>query len=147
MDFFPLWLQPSTIYIHIPTTVYPLSPSQSLSEPIITHHTSPFFLIGSSIQYYCPLDPTPIQTHVSYLLASFFPKTLKMGQTSDTETLVIHQKMMPGNNPEDFKQHYDHGGSFQLHRLPVSSFTIFQVVLILFWISKSVYYNRTFLFL
>jgi hypothetical protein len=28
-----------------------------------------------------------------------------MGQTSDPETLVIHQKKMtPGNNPEDFKQ-------------------------------------------
>jgi hypothetical protein len=53
--------------------------------------------------------------HVSYLLASFFPKTLKMGQTSDPKTLVIHQKTMPGNNPEDFKQHYDHGGSLQLH--------------------------------
>jgi hypothetical protein len=25
-----------------------------------------------------------------------------MGQTSDPETLVIHQKMTPGNNPEDF---------------------------------------------
>jgi hypothetical protein len=23
--------------------------------------------------------------------------------------------MMPGSNPEDFKQHYDHGGSLQLH--------------------------------
>jgi hypothetical protein len=33
-----------------------------------------------------------------------FPKTLKMGQTSDHETLIIHQKMSPGNNPEDFKQ-------------------------------------------
>jgi hypothetical protein len=46
-----------------------------------------------------------------------FPKTLKMGQTSDPETLVIHQEMTPGNNPEDFKQHYDHGGSLQLHVL------------------------------
>ena len=27
----------------------------------------------------------------------------------------MHQKMKPGNNPEDFKQHYDHGGSLQLH--------------------------------
>jgi hypothetical protein len=26
-----------------------------------------------------------------------------MGQTSDTETSVIHQKMTPGKNPEDFK--------------------------------------------
>jgi hypothetical protein len=34
-----------------------------------------------------------------------FPKTLKTGQTNDPETLVIHQKMTPGNNPEDFKQH------------------------------------------
>jgi hypothetical protein len=28
-----------------------------------------------------------------------------MGQTSDPETLVIHQETTPGNNPEDFKQH------------------------------------------
>jgi hypothetical protein len=27
-----------------------------------------------------------------------------LGQTSDPETLVMHPKMMPGNNPEDFKQ-------------------------------------------
>jgi hypothetical protein len=38
--------------------------------------------------------------------------------TSDPETLVMHQKMTLGNNPEDFKQHYDHGGSLQLHILP-----------------------------
>jgi hypothetical protein len=38
-----------------------------------------------------------------------------MGQTSDPETLVMHQKMTPGNNTEDFKQHYDHDGSLQLH--------------------------------
>ena len=60
----PPWLQPSSMYIYIyiytyPTTNYPLSPSQSLSEPITIHHTSSFFLIGSSIQNY-PLDPTPI---------------------------------------------------------------------------------------
>jgi hypothetical protein len=36
-----------------------------------------------------------------------------MGQTSDLETSVIHQKMTPGNNPEDVKQHYN-GGSLQL---------------------------------
>jgi hypothetical protein len=34
----------------------------------------------------------------------FLPKTLKMGQTSGPETLVIHQKLTPGYNPEDFKQ-------------------------------------------
>jgi hypothetical protein len=51
------------------------------------------------------------------LLASFLSKTLKMGQTSDPETLVIHQKPTPGNNPEDCKQHYDHGGSLQLHNV------------------------------
>jgi hypothetical protein len=34
----------------------------------------------------------------------------------DPETLVIHQKMMLGNNPYDFKQHYDHGGSLQLRK-------------------------------
>jgi hypothetical protein len=38
-----------------------------------------------------------------------------LGQTSDPETLVIHQETTPGNNPEDFKQHYDHGGRLQLH--------------------------------
>jgi hypothetical protein len=27
-----------------------------------------------------------------------------MGQTSDPETLVIHQETTPCNNPEDFKQ-------------------------------------------
>jgi hypothetical protein len=27
--------------------------------------------------------------------------SLKMGQTSDPETLVINQKMTPGNNPEN----------------------------------------------
>jgi hypothetical protein len=40
-----------------------------------------------------------------------------MGQTSDPETLVIHQKLTPGNNPKTFKQHYDHGGSLQLHTM------------------------------
>jgi hypothetical protein len=25
------------------------------------------------------------------------------------------QKLTPGNNPKSFKQHYDHGGSLQLH--------------------------------
>jgi hypothetical protein len=38
-----------------------------------------------------------------------------MGQTSVPETLVIHQKLTPGYNPKTFKQHYDHGGSLQLH--------------------------------
>jgi hypothetical protein len=41
-----------------------------------------------------------------------------MEQTSDPETLVIHQKLTPGNNPKNFKQHYDHGGSLQLHIHP-----------------------------
>jgi hypothetical protein len=47
----------------------------------------------------------------------FFSNTLKMGQTSDALTLVIHQKVTPGNSPEDFKQHYDHGGCLQLRVL------------------------------
>jgi hypothetical protein len=38
-----------------------------------------------------------------------------MGQISAPETLVIHQKLTPGYNPKTFKQHYDHGGSLQLH--------------------------------
>jgi hypothetical protein len=42
--------------------------------------------------------------------------SLKMGQTSDPETLIIHQKVTPGNNPKYFKQHYDHSGSLQLHK-------------------------------
>jgi hypothetical protein len=50
----------------------------------------------------------------------FLPKTLKMGQTSVPETLVIHQKLMPGYNPKTFKQHYDHGGSLQLHTFTIS---------------------------
>jgi hypothetical protein len=56
-------------------------------------------------------------TCLSHLLvsSSSIPKTLKVGQTSDPETLVIHQEMTPSNNPEDFKQHYDRGGSLQLH--------------------------------
>jgi hypothetical protein len=29
---------------------------------------------------------------------------LKMGQTSDTETLVTHQRLTPGYNPKTFKQ-------------------------------------------
>jgi hypothetical protein len=37
-----------------------------------------------------------------------------MGQTSDPETLVIHQKLTPDYNPKTFKQHYEHGGSLQL---------------------------------
>jgi hypothetical protein len=45
---------------------------------------------------------------------AFLPNTLKMGQTSDPETLVIHRKLTPGNNLKTFKQHYDHGGSLQL---------------------------------
>jgi hypothetical protein len=36
---------------------------------------------------------------------------------SDPETLVIHQKLTPGKNPKNFNQHYDHGGSLQLHIL------------------------------
>jgi hypothetical protein len=46
---------------------------------------------------------------------TFLPKTLKIGQTNVPETLVIHQETTPCNNPEDFKQYYDHGGSLQLH--------------------------------
>jgi hypothetical protein len=33
-------------------------------------------------------------------------KTLKMGQTSDPDTLVRHQKLTPGNNPKTFKQQF-----------------------------------------
>jgi hypothetical protein len=32
------------------------------------------------------------------------PKTQKMEQTSSPETLVIHQKLTPGNNTKNFKQ-------------------------------------------
>jgi hypothetical protein len=40
-----------------------------------------------------------------------------MGRTSDPETLVIHQKLMPGNNPKNFNQHYDHGVSLRLQKV------------------------------
>jgi hypothetical protein len=60
------------------------------------------------------------------IFSLFLPKTLKMGQTSDPETLVIHQKLTPGNNPQKFfKQHYDHGGSLQLHKINAFSGVIF----------------------
>jgi hypothetical protein len=48
--------------------------------------------------------------------------TLKVGQTSDPKTLVIHQKMTPGNNPEDVKQHYDQEEAFNCTQLHVSNF-------------------------
>jgi hypothetical protein len=53
------------------------------------------------------LNLKPSRLFISYIhdFICNFPKTLKMGQTSDPETLVMHQKMTPGNNPEDFKQH------------------------------------------
>jgi hypothetical protein len=38
-----------------------------------------------------------------------------MGQTSDPKTLVIHKKLTPGNNTKNFKQHYFHSRSLQLH--------------------------------
>jgi hypothetical protein len=41
-------------------------------------------------------------------------KILKMGQTSDPETLVIHQKVTPGNNPGNFKQHLLSGSKYVL---------------------------------
>jgi hypothetical protein len=53
-------------------------------------------------------------------------KTLKMGQTSYHETLVIHQITTPGNNPQDVKQHYDNGGSLQSHR-PISTFSVYYI--------------------
>jgi hypothetical protein len=49
-----------------------------------------------------------------------------MGQTSDPETLVMHQKLTPGNNPRNFKQHYDHGGSLQLHKYHLVLKKLFQ---------------------
>jgi hypothetical protein len=47
-------------------------------------------------------------SHLHGLVCPIFrvlPKTLKMGQTSVPETLVIHQKFTPGYNPRTFKQH------------------------------------------
>jgi hypothetical protein len=35
----------------------------------------------------------------------FVPSSGSLGQTSDPKTLVIHQKLMPGNNPKNVKQH------------------------------------------
>jgi hypothetical protein len=52
-----------------------------------------------------PIGPYSYINTCSLPPGILFPKTLKMGQTSDPETLVIHQKMTPDNNQEDFKQH------------------------------------------
>jgi hypothetical protein len=82
-------------------------------------HEHPFSALKSSgllpgVGFWCM---TNLRDHL------FVPSCpLKMGQTSDPETLVIHQKMTPGNNPGDFKQHLDHGGSLQLH--PFSDFRV-----------------------
>jgi hypothetical protein len=43
---------------------------------------------------------TTCLSNLQGLRYNFLPKTLKMGQTSDPETLVINQKLTPGNNPK-----------------------------------------------
>jgi hypothetical protein len=48
--------------------------------------------------------PPLVSTLVGFSWHPFLPKTLKMGQTSDPETLVVHQKLTPGYNPKTFKQ-------------------------------------------
>jgi hypothetical protein len=53
-----------------------------------------------------------------------------MGHTSVPEALVIHQRWTPGYNPETFKQHYDHGGSLQLHTKQLLCLTGFTVIFI-----------------
>jgi hypothetical protein len=59
--------------------------------------------------------PLSVATLTPLKQLTVLPKTLKMGETSVPETLVIHQKLTPGYNPRTFKQHYGHGGSLQLH--------------------------------
>jgi hypothetical protein len=38
-----------------------------------------------------------------------------VSNTCEHQRCLKQKKFTPGNNPEDFKQHYDHGGSLQLH--------------------------------
>jgi hypothetical protein len=45
-------------------------------------------------------------TCLSHLQGLEVNETLKIGQTSSTETLVSYQKMTPGKNPKNFLQHY-----------------------------------------
>jgi hypothetical protein len=73
---------------------------------------------GRLVHSILPIGPYSYINSRSLPPGILFPDTLKMGQASDPETLVIHQKVTPGNNPEDFKQNYDHGGSLQLHMNP-----------------------------
>jgi hypothetical protein len=95
-------------YIYTPTTSYPLS------KPITTHHISPLlpdWLVHSILS----IGPHSYINKRSLPPGIILPKTLKMGQTSVPEMLVTHQRLTPGYNPNTFKQHYDHGGSLQLH--------------------------------
>jgi hypothetical protein len=103
------------IYVYI--YPHPFLPIIPLPVPVRTYHNTPHLpLLPDWLSHsILPIGPC------SYINTCFlppgilFPKTLKMEQTSDPRTLVIHQKVTPGNNPEDIKQHYDHGGSLQLH--------------------------------
>jgi hypothetical protein len=113
-------LVPETLYsnektiLNTPTTSYPV--------PVRTYHNTPHLPLSPDwlVHSILPLGPHSYINTCSLppgILFTFLPKTLKMGQTSDPEMLVIHQKLTPGNNPKKFKQHYDHGGSLQSHIL------------------------------
>jgi hypothetical protein len=39
-------------------------------------------------------------------MASFLPKTLKLGQKSNPKTLVIHKKLTPGYNPNHLSDYF-----------------------------------------
>jgi hypothetical protein len=50
------------------------------------------------------------------LLKNFWVVARRQFLVYDQRFGIIHQKVKPGNNPKNFKQHYDHGGSLQLHQ-------------------------------
>ena len=99
--FFHPWLQPAAIYIYTPTTSYPV-PARTYRN---TLHLPlpPDWLVHSVLSIgphsYINTCSLPPGLHFTFL-----PETLKMGQTSYPETLVIHQKLTPGNKPKNFKQ-------------------------------------------
>jgi hypothetical protein len=57
--------------------------------------------------------------------------SLKMGQTSDPETLVIHQKLTPGNNPKNFKQKGKYCVDKPITCMPVTAYHTFTLHILL----------------
>jgi hypothetical protein len=103
-------LQPSTIYIYIYIYSHYFLPIVPLPGPDKTYHNTPHLPLLPDWLVHSIL---PIVAH-SYINTcylppgipfTFLPKTLKMGQKSDPEMLVMDQKLMPGYNPKTFKQH------------------------------------------